>query len=211
MNWTQIPLGPLQTNAYVLMNEKKEAVIFDPGGNGPEFIKWLNDQQINPLAILLTHAHFDHIGAVDEVRDAFNCPVYIHEAEKDWLSDAAKNGSGRFLGNASITARAADEIIQEEKTIQLGSFSFDILYTPGHSPGSVSYYSATGGVVFSGDALFKQSIGRTDLPGGDHNLLLESIHSKLLELPEETIVASGHGPVTTIGEEMDGNPFLSGF
>ncbi|MEC2073803.1 MBL fold metallo-hydrolase [Alkalihalophilus marmarensis] len=211
MNWTQIPLGPLQTNAYVLMNEKKEAVIFDPGGNGPEFIKWLNDQQIIPLAILLTHAHFDHIGAVDEVRDAFNCPVYIHEAEKDWLPDAAKNGSGRFLGDASITARAADEIIQEEKTIQLGSFSFDILYTPGHSPGSVSYYSATEGVVFSGDALFKQSIGRTDLPGGDHDLLLESIHSKLLELPEETIVASGHGPVTTIGEEMDGNPFLSGF
>ncbi|KMJ55965.1 hypothetical protein AB685_24485 [Bacillus sp. LL01] len=211
MNWTQIPLGPLQTNAYVLMNEKKEAVIFDPGGNGPEFIKWLKDQSINPLAILLTHAHFDHIGAVDEVRDAFNCPVYIHQEEEHWLTDPNKNGSSRFLGDAAISAQPADHLLTSEAPLHIGEFKFEVFHTPGHSPGSVSYYLASEGIVFSGDALFKQSIGRTDLPGGNHEELLKSIHSKLLELPEDTTVASGHGPTTTIGEEMDGNPFLSGF
>ncbi|MDV2685116.1 MBL fold metallo-hydrolase [Alkalihalophilus lindianensis] len=211
MNWTQIPLGPLQTNAYVLMNKNKEAVIFDPGGNGPEFIKWLKDQSIKPLAILLTHAHFDHIGAVDEVRDAFNCPVYIHQEEKHWLTDPNKNGSSRFLGDAAISTQPADHLLTTEDPIHIGEFTFEVFHTPGHSPGSVSYYLASEGIVFSGDALFKQSIGRTDLPGGNHEQLIKSIHSKLLELPEETTVASGHGPTTTIGEEMDENPFLSGF
>ncbi|WP_100373461.1 MBL fold metallo-hydrolase [Bacillus sp. FJAT-45037] len=211
MNWTQIPLGPLQTNAYVLVNDSKEAVIFDPGGNGPELVKWLNEETIKPLAILLTHAHFDHIGAVDDVREAFACPVYIHTEEQSWLGDPDQNGSSRFLGDAAISAQNADHIIEKEQPLLIGSFTFDVYHTPGHSPGSVSYYSKEIGVVFSGDALFKQSIGRTDLPGGNHEQLLASIHTKLLELPEETIVASGHGPTTTIAEEMDSNPFLSGF
>ncbi|MDT8863036.1 MBL fold metallo-hydrolase [Alkalihalobacillus sp. MEB130] len=211
MKWTQIPLGPLQTNAYVLENDQKEAVIIDPGGDGPAFIEWLKSQNIKPLAVLLTHAHFDHIGAVDDVRNAFGCPVYIHKNEQDWLGDPAKNGSARFMGEHAITVNAADHIIETEGTITIGSFSFSVYETPGHSPGSISFYIQQENIVFSGDALFAQSIGRTDLPGGDHQLLLESIHKKLLDLPEETIVACGHGPTTTIGQEMDGNPFLSGF
>ncbi|MCL7749859.1 MBL fold metallo-hydrolase [Halalkalibacter alkaliphilus] len=211
MKWTQLPLGPLQTNAYVLQNDANEAVIIDPGGDGQAFIQWLTSQNLKPIAILLTHAHFDHIGAVDDVRNEFNCPVYLHKNEQDWLADPNKNGSSRFMGNHAITVKPADCIIEKEDTITIGSFSFSVYETPGHSPGSVSFYLKDEAVVFSGDALFAQSIGRTDLPGGDHQLLLTSIHKKLLELPEETIVACGHGPTTTIGNEMDGNPFLSGF
>ncbi|WP_096201230.1 MBL fold metallo-hydrolase [Bacillus sp. FJAT-45350] len=211
MNWTQIPLGPLQTNAYILMNDKKEVVIFDPGGNGPELNAWLKKEDLKPIAILLTHAHFDHIGAVDDVRDEWNVEVYIHENEQDWLGDASKNGSGRFLGNDAIEIKDADHLISMEGTLTIGNFSFEVFETPGHSPGSVSFYVKDEGVVFSGDALFANSIGRTDLPGGNHQQLINSINEKLMELPEDTIVASGHGPTTTVGKEMDSNPFLNGF
>jgi glyoxylase-like metal-dependent hydrolase (beta-lactamase superfamily II) len=211
MKWTQLPLGPLQTNAFVLQNEANEAIIVDPGGDGDAFVEWIKSQSLKPLAILLTHAHFDHIGAVDDVRNEFKCPVYIHHHEQDWLVDANKNGSARFMGDQVITVQPADYIIEKEQTLTIGTFVFAVLETPGHSPGSVSYYMEDESIVFSGDALFAQSIGRTDLSGGNHKQLLDSIHKKLLELPEETIVACGHGPTTIIGSEMDGNPFLTGF
>ncbi|WP_413379758.1 MBL fold metallo-hydrolase [Alkalihalobacillus sp. 1P02AB] len=206
----QMPLGPLQTNAYILHNEKKQAIIFDPGSEGQKVIRWLKQEALTPLAIILTHAHFDHIGAVDELRDEFRIPVYLHKKEKDWLSDPSKNGSGRFIGD-SIKIKPADILITNEADLQVGPFLFQVFYTPGHSPGSVSFYYPKEAIVFSGDVLFSQSIGRTDLPGGDHETLLKSIHDKLLELPEDTVVACGHGQVTTIGMEMDSNPFLSGF
>lgn len=211
MEFKQIPLGPLQTNAYVLYNDEKKALIFDPGGEGAKLNQWLKDEGLQPLAILLTHAHFDHIGAVDEVRDEWGIPVYIHQLEQDWLTDPKKNGSAFFMGNALTVINPADEIIQEEFVLSIGPFKLQIFETPGHSPGSVSYYVAERSIVFSGDALFMGSIGRTDLPGGNHQQLLNSIHDKLLELPEETIVASGHGPLTTIENEMNTNPFLAGF
>ncbi|MBU8908989.1 MBL fold metallo-hydrolase [Desertibacillus haloalkaliphilus] len=211
MNWEQIPLGPLQTNAYVLSNNEGEAIIFDPGGEGEKLITYLKEKKLRPLAILLTHAHFDHIGAVDDVRNEYVIDVYLHENEKDWLRDGSKNGSALFLGNQEISIGEPDQLITEEGKLTIGSFTFSTYETPGHSPGSVSFYHAESNTVFSGDALFSGSIGRTDLPGGDHQLLLTSIHRKLLELPEETTVACGHGPTTTIAQEMDANPFLSGF
>ena len=210
MNWKQITVGPLQENTYVLWNNQNEAIVFDPGSEGKRLVQEIQSLHVQPLAILLTHAHFDHIGAVDDVRDAFRIPVYIHEQEQDWLTDAAKNGSAHFpLG--TITARPAEHIINHEGTLTIGSFSFDMFETPGHSPGSISYYLPSAHVVFSGDALFQGSIGRTDLPGGDYEQLMDSIHKKLLTLPEETNVAPGHGPETTIAAEMASNPFLSGF
>ncbi|WP_209123054.1 MBL fold metallo-hydrolase [Alkalihalobacillus sp. BA299] len=211
MNWKQIPLGPLQTNCYLLVNDQNEAIIFDPGGDGPKLNAYLKKEGITPLAILLTHAHFDHIGAVDDIRNAWNIHAYLHTNERDWLGDATKNGSAFFLGNQEINLKDADHLIQEEGILSIGSFEFNVYETPGHSPGSISFYFKPLGIVFSGDALFSGSIGRTDLPGGNQQQLLDSIHDKLLELPEDTIVASGHGPTTTIGQEMDSNPFLGGF
>ncbi|WP_099301274.1 MBL fold metallo-hydrolase [Bacillus sp. Marseille-P3800] len=207
----QIPLGPIQTNAYVLYNDKKEAVIFDPGGDAEAFIHWINNEQLNPLAILLTHAHFDHIGAVDEVRNAFDIPVYLHTEEHTWLGDPSLNGSSRLTDRALTTAKPADYDLEDETELTIGSFTFSLLHTPGHSPGSVSFYYKEEAILFSGDVLFQQGIGRTDLHGGNHAQLLSSIHHKILPLPEETTVASGHGPLTTIGQEMDHNPFLTGY
>ncbi|MFB4164572.1 MBL fold metallo-hydrolase [Alteribacillus sp. JSM 102045] len=211
MNWKQIPLGPLQTNCYVLYDNEKDAVIFDPGGDAPILKKWLQENELKPLAILLTHAHFDHIGAVSEIRQLYNIEVYLHEKEKDWLTDPHKNGSALFMGDEFITSEQADHHINREGKLSIGSFSFEMFETPGHSPGSVSFYHSESETIFSGDVLFSGSIGRTDLPGGSHQELLNSIHDKLIDLPENTQVACGHGPTTTIGAEMDSNPFLNGF
>ncbi|MEH7380003.1 MBL fold metallo-hydrolase [Bacillus sp. JJ1533] len=211
MKWQRIPLGALQTNAYILANSKKECVIFDPGGDGQKLKLTLRQQGLTPIAILLTHAHFDHIGAIDDCLEQWNIPVFIHEKEKNWLKDPALNGSAYFIPGKEILSKVNPTILPKEGEFSVGDFSFDLFYTPGHSPGSVSYYCKALGVVFSGDALFQGSIGRTDLPGGSHEVLLGSIHKKLLTLPEDTIVLSGHGPETTIEAEMDSNPFLNGF
>ncbi|MBS2969679.1 MBL fold metallo-hydrolase [Metabacillus sp. KIGAM252] len=210
MNWERIPLGPLQTNCYVLSNKDKECIIFDPGSEGNKLNQLLQARGLKPLAILLTHAHFDHIGAVDEVRGRWNVPVYVHKKEKDWLPSPELNGS-HFFQAGPIHARPADEFVLPGEPLTFKDFTFQVLYTPGHSPGSVSYYHEETKAVFSGDVLFKEGVGRTDLPGGDHQLLIKSIHDQLMNLPEDTFVLSGHGPETTIQDEMDRNPFLNGF
>ncbi|MFE8695450.1 MBL fold metallo-hydrolase [Cytobacillus sp. FJAT-53684] len=211
MEWHQLPLGPLQTNCYILSKEDNTCLIFDPGEESGKLRRFIEQKQLKPLAIILTHAHFDHIGAVDDTRDEYNIPVYIHEKEADWLLDPALNGSHFFEMGKLVRGKPADHFITDEKELKVGDFSFQIFETPGHSPGSLSFYFKDAGLVISGDALFSGSIGRTDLPGGNQDQLLRSIHEQLLTLPEETIVLPGHGPATTIGQEMDSNPFLNGF
>ncbi|MFE8702484.1 MBL fold metallo-hydrolase [Cytobacillus sp. FJAT-54145] len=211
MNWEQIPLGPLQTNCYILSNENKSCLIVDPGEEGKKLVNHLQQRKLKPQAIILTHAHFDHIGAVDHLREHYKLPVYIHEKEANWLMDPVLNGSQFFMLGNSIKAKPAEHVFVKEDKMTIGDFTFEVFETPGHSPGSVSFYFEKEGVVVAGDALFQGSIGRTDLPGGNHNQLISSIHNKLLVLPEETLVLPGHGPTTTVVEEMDSNPFLNGF
>ncbi|MBO1512331.1 MBL fold metallo-hydrolase [Metabacillus bambusae] len=210
MKWRQLPLGPLQTNCYIYSNEEKECLVIDPGGDANKLTNILQQQHLKPVAILLTHAHFDHIGAVDDIRNQWKVPVYVHKNERDWLTEPSLNGSQFFMAGA-VKVSAADELIKSEGTLTIGNFSLQVYETPGHSPGSISFYAAEAGIVFSGDALFAGSIGRTDLPGGNHDQLIKSIHDKLLTLPEDTLVLSGHGPETTIELEMERNPFLNGF
>ncbi|WP_342598387.1 MBL fold metallo-hydrolase [Psychrobacillus sp. FSL H8-0483] len=205
------PLGFIQTNCYIVSNAEKQCLIFDPGGEGEKLISELHRLKLKPLAILLTHAHFDHIGAVDEVRDAYTIPVYIHTAEKKWLLDPSKNGSAKYAEIPSISGKEADIILNNESELQIGNFHFQLLHTPGHSPGSLTFYFEEDGFAVVGDTLFQNSIGRTDLPGGNEEQLMKAIHTKLLTLPETTIIYPGHGPASTIEDEMEKNPFLNGF
>lgn len=207
------PLGPIQTNCYIVSNRSKQCLIFDPGEEGERLIHEIKANQLKPLAIFLTHTHFDHIGAVNAVRDAFNIPVYVHEKEVAWLADPMKNGSGKYaeLPNYIVEKPLAEHIIQEEQMFNIEDFTFKAVFTPGHSPGSISYLFEEDGFAIVGDTLFEGSIGRTDLIGGSMPVLLQSIHDKLLILPEETIIYPGHGDYTTPAVEMDANPFLNGF
>ena len=211
MKWEQLPLGPLQTNCYLIINSENSCLIIDPGEEGSKLINEIEKKNLKPQAILLTHAHFDHIGAVDVIREKYAIPVYIHENEADWLTNPSLNGSTLFFAGQISLKPSGSHLIAGEKKMTIGDFDFEVLETPGHSPGSVSYYFKEGDFIASGDALFQGSIGRTDLNGGSCRSFINSIHNRLLVLPENTVVLPGHGPTTTIRREMDSNPFLNGF
>lgn len=210
-------LGPIQTNAYLIVvkeeqpsaeqaaQAKERAIIIDPGMNPKALLQRIRDVEVE--AILLTHAHFDHMGGLEEVRKAAGCPVYIHDLEEDWLTDARKNGSMRWSDvTPPIVAEPAEYALAEGQKLQLLDHTFTVMHTPGHSPGSVSFLC--GNHLFSGDVLFRMSVGRTDLPGGKESDLYNSIQSKLYPLPETTIVYPGHGGRTTIGFEKANNPYV---
>ncbi|TBL80667.1 MBL fold metallo-hydrolase [Paenibacillus thalictri] len=199
-------LGPLQTNAYLLSRpEENRGIIIDPGMKPGSLVRRIADMQIE--AILLTHAHFDHIGGVEEIRKLKGCSVYIHDLEADWLTNPKKNGSARWpeLGEP-IVAEPAEYALDEGQVLDFLGVKLKVMHTPGHSPGSVSFLYEKH--LFGGDVLFKMSVGRTDLPGGNMNDLLDSIQDKLFELDDDVTVYPGHGAKTTIGFERENNPYV---
>lgn len=191
-------LGVYQENAYIIVDETtRDALIIDPGDEGESLVRYLESMKINLKAILLTHGHVDHVGAVDAVRDAFSVPVYISEIDMKFI-EQRKMAFGKM--------RRADFFLKEGDEFTFAGKKVDIIETPGHSRGSLSYY--VDGLLFSGDVLFQNSVGRTDLPGGNMEELLYSIKEKLMKLPGETRVFPGHGPETTLAMEKAFNGYL---
>ncbi|WP_368252209.1 MBL fold metallo-hydrolase [Enterococcus sp. 2201sp1_2201st1_B8_2201SCRN_220225] len=204
-----IPLitGLIQENCYLVYSEN-HLVIIDPGAEAEKIKAAIAQTGATPIAILLTHTHYDHIGAVDELRDTYQIPVYVSPLEADWLGDPVMNLSGlpRHDDMADVVVRPADELF-ELKEYQLKDITFKVVPTPGHSIGSVSFVFPE--FVVSGDALFNGSVGRTDLPTGNLEQLLTGIRNQLFVLPDEFPVYPGHGPSTTILKEKRTNPFFN--
>ena len=197
--------GPVQENCYILEKDG-QALVVDPGSDGERIIHKIEDLDLKPLHILLTHAHFDHIGALDQVRDYYHIPASIHEIEKDYLLDPDLNFSS--MTGQPFTCQPADHLFTEEVELEIGPFDFKVVHTPGHSPGSVSFIFQSDKQVIAGDALFRESIGRTDSFNADGPTLLDSIQTKLLSLDDDFTVYPGHGQATSIGHEKSYNPFF---
>ncbi len=201
-------LGPLQTNAYLLVAEdSKRAVVIDPGMNPGSLIRRIETLELEIEAILLTHAHFDHMGGVQELRQHVDCPVYLHDLEAEWMTNAKLNGSANWSQvTPPITAEPAEHALDEGQKLELIGHTFTVYHTPGHSPGSVSFLCDQH--LFSGDVLFRMGVGRTDLTGGSERQLVDSIRTKLYRFADDTIVYPGHGGRTTIGAEKASNPYV---
>ena len=204
---TTYTVGPLAENCYLLADEaSKKAVLIDPGEEAPLLLDELADKKLELSAIWLTHAHFDHIGAVEGVTQFHKVPVYLHPDDKP-LYERAHEAAARWgIPFQQPTAETTD--LATGQVLGLGGVKVHCLFTPGHAPGHISFYAPSEGFVIAGDALFAGSVGRTDLPGGDTDLLLKSIHMQLLTLPDETVVYPGHMHKTTIGKEKRTNPFI---
>lgn len=202
--------NPFQENTYLIINDKKECWIVDPGMYDINETKHLTDyiskNQLFPQAIINTHAHLDHIFGVNPLIDMYKIPFGLHKKEVDVLVRAPQ--SAAMFGVSIGTVPQPDFFIDEQKPLNLGEDVIDVRFTPGHSPGSISFYFAPGNWVIGGDVLFSGSIGRTDLPGGNFNTLINSIKLQLFTLPGNTTVYSGHGPATSIEMEIMHNPFL---
>jgi glyoxylase-like metal-dependent hydrolase (beta-lactamase superfamily II) len=199
-----ITVGPFFENCFLVADEKtKEAWIIDPGAEASRIRAEIQRLGLEPSKILLTHAHGDHIGAVEELRKHYNVPVFIHEKDHPLLISAEENLSAAF--GMPISAGKADGFLKGGDKLKLGGLSFEVIETPGHTPGGITIYGEK--TAFTGDALFAGSIGRYDFPHSDGEVLLQSL-KRLLELPDDTAVYSGHGPATTIGRERETNPFL---
>jgi hydroxyacylglutathione hydrolase len=202
-----MPVGPLQTNCYLATcQETHEAVLIDPGWDDPILVQTIEGRGAVVKAIVLTHAHFDHIGGVAALVERTGAPLIMHPDDVPLLN---RRGGADEWGIPIPPAPSPDRLVKEGDQIEIGALRFEVLFTPGHTPGHISLHEVSKRVLFDGDVLFRQGIGRTDLPGGSMEDLLDSIRRKLLALPDETVVYPGHGPATTIGEERRSNPWLA--
>jgi glyoxylase-like metal-dependent hydrolase (beta-lactamase superfamily II) len=204
----ELVVGPLQTNCFIVTDaETREAIIIDPGGDAAQILKAVDRLEVEVRLVVNTHGHFDHIMANREIVDATGAPLAIHPEDAGMLTNPLRSFSF-FLGKFR-PGPAASVHLEGGGQVQVGSVVFEVLHTPGHSPGSVSLWCREEGVVFCGDVLFNMGVGRTDFPGGSYKVLLQSIRERLFTLPDDTVVYPGHGPRTTIGNERKHNPFLA--
>jgi hydroxyacylglutathione hydrolase len=202
--------NPFEENTYLLSDETSECIIIDPGcyssSEKRELEEYITSRSLKPVKILLTHAHIDHILGINFLSGRFHLPLQMSSIETTLLQAAPTYG--QMWGIDVEPAPGPDADVKEGDLITFGHTTLKAIFTPGHSPGSFSYYHKESKSLFSGDVLFMQSIGRTDLPGGDYDTLIQSIKNKIMVLDDSVSVFSGHGPSTTVGDERKGNPFL---
>jgi glyoxylase-like metal-dependent hydrolase (beta-lactamase superfamily II) len=200
-----LPVGPLQMNCYIVADDQtSECIFIDPGDDVSEIIHTVQKNNLTPKMIFNTHCHIDHIRRVSDVQNHFDVPFYIHKEELPLLQSARQQG--KLFGMTVSAPPNVTAYVYDGDKSKIGDIEFSILHTPGHSPGSISIFFD--GHLFTGDVLFKDSIGRTDLYGGSMEILLQSIREKLFVLDDKTIVYPGHGPSSSIGYEKQNNPFL---
>lgn len=202
--------NPVQENTYVLYNEKGECCIIDPGcyfaSEEQALAGFIQQNNLKPILLLNTHCHLDHIFGNKFIHRTYNLLLHLHPQEKAVLEYGPTSGQAWQMSFENYDGELI--FIDEGQTLRIGEDELHVLFTPGHSPGSISFYDKEAKFVISGDVLFQGSVGRTDLPGGDFTLLEESIKTKLYTLPEDTIIYPGHGESTTVGDEMKTNPFV---
>jgi len=200
-----IHVGITQTNCYIVgCEETREGVVIDPGGNPKRILKAIKDAGLTIRYVLNTHCHFDHMGANADVVAATGALLALHPAELPILQ---ARGGASWFGVPVKESPAPDIELDDGQVIEVGTLRFQVLHTPGHSPGGVTFYLEEQGIAFDGDVLFQMGVGRTDLPGGEWDTLMRSIREVLFALPEETVLYSGHGPKTTVGQEKRSNPW----
>lgn len=199
-------LGIVQSNCYIVNSpNSREAVVIDPGDSPYIIEKHLKENDLECKAILLTHGHFDHIAAAPELKRLTSAPIYAHKAEEELLMNPKLNASAHMGNEISVNP---DIFFKDKEVFDEAGLSWQVIYTPGHTAGGICFYLPKEGIIFTGDTLFHESIGRTDLPAGDHRQLIEAIHNQLLTLDNSTEVYPGHGRPTTISHEKKNNPFL---
>lgn len=203
-----VPVTPFQQNASIIWcTATKEAAIVDPGGDVPRLIEAVTKLGVKPAAIWLTHGHIDHAGGAAELAERLGLPVIGPHRGDDSLMKGLE-AQGRLFGMHEARAATSDRWLEEGETLALGNLTFDVLHVPGHSPGSVVFVHPPSRFALVGDTLFAGSIGRTDFPYGDHDLLIAGIRGKLLPLGDDLTFLPGHGPAGTIGEERENNPYI---
>lgn len=201
-----LTVGLIQTNCYIIGCEQtKEGIIIDPGGHPERILRAVREGDLRVHYVLNTHCHFDHMAANAEVVAATGAPLAIHPAERPVLES---RGGAVWFGVPVSPSPPPDLELADGQTLEVGTLRLQVLHTPGHSPGSVTFYLPEEGVAFDGDVLFAMGVGRTDLPGGDWDTLMRSIGEVLFALPDETVLYPGHGPKTTVGQEKQFNPWL---
>ena len=209
MDIKTLVLGDYETNCFCVRadDSAKDCVIIDAGISPEPMLEYLEENSLNPVAVILTHTHIDHIFGLKDLRKSYpDMKIVAHEDDAEGLTDPMKNLSAMM--GMSFTADPADQFVINGDTVNFAGVELTVIHTHGHTPGGMSLYAKDGGILFAGDTLFDSSIGRTDFPGGSTETLISSIRTKLLNLPDETIVYTGHGPETTIEREKQHNPFL---
>ncbi len=200
-----LPVGPLQANCYLLFDEGKNTAVVDPGGDAERILEEIHRRQLKVQAVLLTHVHFDHMLAADEVQAATGAPLWIPKGDEAALTDPSRSLL-QWLQEKSKTPLRPDRLVEDRDILTVGKLRLEVIATPGHTPGSCCY--RCGDALLTGDTLFAGGVGRTDFPGGDEGMLRESLH-RLSKLEGEYTVLPGHGPATTLDKERSGNPYLS--